>query len=268
MRPNAMPAYFFLHTTSGRAWPTDDPHRWLLDHRDDPLLAAARERLYLSPTERDRLIRVTLRRCGLVLLHVVSDERVVAHHWSGPIPDLRRWAKEHGFNRSGVQVVLLSVKNGKVVVHDDGLDLLVYGERADDGFPWPEFAVRYEQRQVEEPDDQDTTSAGTSFIWPGVPPGRLAWRVLKSIWVAEGVPCPNCDRPLLVTGLTWNRGMLSFRSARVVRHCLRCRRRFEVNEERPLVWLASVLGPELRPTSLTLWRPFVIAWSDPNPRLI
>lgn len=260
--------YFFLHISSGRSWPTDDPHRWLLDHRDDDLLAPARERLLATPEGTDRCLRVVLRRCGLALVRVVNALQVVVHHWSEPAPDLRSWVREHGFNRPDVQVVLVNVKNGQVVVHEDGLDLLVYGEPAGDTFSWPEYTAKYGRRWVEEGDDGTVAPAAwTNFAWPGAPHERLTWAVLKAVWGAESIPCSNCDVPLLVTSILWQRGMLSFRSAWVARHCVRCRRRFEFNEQNPLGWLSSVLGPELRPTYLALWRRFEIEWSDPNHRL-
>ena len=86
--------------------------------------------------------------------------------------------------------------------------------------------------------------------------------------MAESVPCPNCDLPLISTDFSWQRGMMSFRSARLVRHCLRCRRRFVAGEEKVLGWLAACLPPELRPAHLRLWRDFEIDWSaDSYPRL-
>jgi len=41
----------------------------------------------------------------------------------------------------------------------------------------------------------------------------------------------------------------------------RCRRRFEVPEDRPLAWLASVLPAPLRPTHLRLWEVIPIDWT-------
>jgi len=84
--------------------------------------------------------------------------------------------------------------------------------------------------------------------------------VLKSIWTAERVECPNCDVPLVIIGFDWRMGMMSFRPARIARLCLRCRRRFEVSEGRPLEWLASVLPAPFRPTHLQLWEVIPIDW--------
>ena len=83
-----MSAYYFLHCPSGRSWPTDDPHQWLLDHRDGEFLAAARERLLLSQAESERCVRAAIRRCGLALVQIVAENKIVARHWSDPAPDL------------------------------------------------------------------------------------------------------------------------------------------------------------------------------------
>ena len=257
-----MPTYYFLHVPSNRSWPTDGtPHQWLLDRRDDDLLAPARERLLTSPDDPEPCLRAVLRRCGLVLIRVVTESQVVVRYWSGPAPDVRAWAKQSGWNRPGVQVAFVREKAGKVVVYRDGQDVLLYGERIGPNFPWDIYAAKYERRGVEENDDSGATPASfTNFVWQGSPHERPGWRLLKSIWIAERVECPNCDVPLLLIGFDWRMGMLSFQSARVVRVCLRCRRRSVATEEEPLTWLAGLLPPPLRPVSLQLWQPIPIDW--------
>jgi hypothetical protein len=253
--------YYFLHVSSGRSWPTNDPHAWLLDNHDDPLLAAARERLVASPDDSDRCLRVALRRCGLALAHVVTENRLVIQHWTEP-PDLRVWAKKYKHTKSGIEVLFNSVKTGKIMLHPDGHDLLVYGVRVGEKFPWEEYTKKYEQRVVEEEDDAEVAPGSYSnFGWPGIPRGKLIWKVLKSIWANERVSCLNCDVPLMFTSINWNRGLLSFRSASLVRHCADCRRRFVVLLDEPLAWVAFVLPPSLRPTHLRQWRDFEINWS-------
>jgi len=256
--------YFYLHPTSGRSWLTDDPYRWLLDHRDDDLLAPARERLLLSADDPERCIRAALRRCGLALVRLINESMIAVRHWSEPVPDLRTWAKEFGWNRSDIGVSFESLKAGKVVVRQDTEDLLAFGERVGPDFPWPEYTARYERRHTDEPDDGEPAPVSfTNFTWEGTPPERLTWRVLKAIWTAEQVACPNCDVPLVLISFDWQKGMMSFRSARIVRHCLRCRRRFEDSEDRPLEWLVSVLPAPLRPTNLRLWAAIPIDWPRP-----
>ena len=158
--------------------------------------------------------------------------------------------------------MFVNLKNNKVVVHEDAADVLLYGLRVGDTFPLDEYAAKYGRRMIEETDDADAAPAAyTNFVWAGSPHERLTWRVLKSIWMTERIECPNCDMPLCMTSLTWNQGRLSFRPARLHRHCLRCRRRFDANEEKPLAWMASVLPPALRPTHLEQWRRFEIDWT-------
>ena len=267
-----MPSHYILHFPSGRSWPTDDPLQWLLDRRDGDLLALARERLTASPDDAERCLRVALRRCSLALVHVVSDVRVVVHHWTDPTPDLRASAKEHCLAPPGVGVSFVNVKTGHVVTHEDAQDVLRYGARVGPTFPWFEYMTRYDRRHAGGAGDHDAAPASfTNFGWPGVPEGRLNWRVLKAIWNAEGVPCPNCDRATTLTAFSWTQGPLSFRSARAVRHCLRCRRRFETDEGKPLEWLASVLPPDQRPTRVRQWRDSAIDWGRlgvRRPRLV
>ena len=256
-----MSAYFFLHCLSGRSWPTDDPHQWLLDHRDDELLAAARERLVDTPNDQGQCVREALRRHRLALVHVVSDVRIVVHHWAEPPPDMRVWAKQHGWNRRGIGIAFVNVKNDKIVYHEDGQDILLYGERGGPNFPWPVYEARYERRHADEPDDGGVAPASsTNFGWPTVTAGKITWRVLKSIWNAERIACLNCDQSLLLTSFSWHQ-MLSFRSARLARHCLGCRRRFDATEEKPLLWLASVLPPVLRPSRVAQWQTTEIDWN-------
>jgi hypothetical protein len=260
-----MPGFYFLHIASGQFWPTNDSHRWLLDSRDDALLAAARERLVLSADDPERCLRAALRRCGLVLVRVVSDSQIVVRYWSGHAPDLRAWAKDAGWNRPGVQVVVVEEKTGKIVTHEDGRNVLMHGEPVGPDFRWEMYELKHARRHDHEVDDHDIAPASaTNFVWANCPNGRLTWQVLKSIWNAEKVSCPNCDQPNVFLSFNWPKGMLSFRSARLVRHCFRCRRRFEVREEKPLVWLARVLPPAQRPTHLRLWAMIPINWLVPS----
>lgn len=257
-----MPAFYFLHIATARIWPTNDPHRWLLDRRDDDLLAAARERLAVSRDDPERCLRAVLRRCGLALVLVASDSQIVVRYWSGTAPDLRAWAKDAGWNRHGVQVVVAEEKNGRVVAYEDGRDVLMYGEPVGPEFPWEGYEAKYAKRLDREVDDDDHAPASvTNFGWEGAPHERLGWQVLKSIWNAEKVTCPNCDQPIVVVAFEWRKSMLSFRSARIARHCFRCRGRFAVAEEEPLAWLAMVLPPALRPTHVRLWAIIPLNWS-------
>jgi hypothetical protein len=253
--------YYFLHIASGQFWQTDDPHCWLLDHRDDDLLAPARERLVLSTDDPERCLRVAVRRCDLALVCVVTYSHIVVRHWGEPAPDMRTVAKKFGWNRSGIGVTFESLKSGKVIVHQDAEDLLVFGERVWSGFSWGVYEAKHERRHVDEPGDEDTAPAfPTNFVWANRPNG-LNWKVLKAAWNTERVECPNCDVPLILVAFEWQKGMLSFRSGKVVRHCFRCQRRFEVAEDRPHEWLASVLPAPLRPTHLRLWAKMPINWS-------
>jgi len=195
----------------------------------------------------------------LALVCLATDSQIVVQHWSDPAPDLRAWAKKFGWNRTGIRVVFENMKSGKVIVHQDGQDVLLHGESVGLTFPWVAYETKYERRLAEERDDHGTASA-TNFEWANCPHGTLTWQVLKTVWNADRAECPNCDLPLVLVAFEWRLGMLSFRSARIVRHCLRCRRRFEASEDRPLAWLASVLPAPLRPTHMRLWEVIAIDW--------
>jgi hypothetical protein len=154
------------------------------------------------------------------------------------------------------------VKIGSVAVHEDAEDILLYGVLVGPRFPWGVYTERYEQRMIEQANDQDAApSSATNFVWGNCPnERRITWRVLKSIWNAERDQCPNCDVSLVLLGFEWRIGMLSSRPGRSSRVCPRCRRRFDRVEETPLTWLASVLPPILRPTHLRLWDTVPINW--------
>ncbi len=188
----------------------------------------------------------------------------MVRHWGNPASGLKSFAKDHCLAQPGVGVSFVNAKTGHIVTHEDAQDVLRYGARVGPTFPWFEYTTEYDRRHAGGAGDQDAAPAScTNFGWPGVPEGRLNWLVLKAIWNAEGVPCPNCDTAMTLTAFSWPQGPFSFRSARVVRHCLRCRRRFETDEEKPLEWLASVLPPDQRPTRVRQWRDFEIDWGRP-----
>ena len=89
-----MSRYYFLFRDTGRSWQISDPVAWCLDHAGTPLLAPAADRLLESPDEPDRLIRVVLRRCGLVLVSITASNILVSY-WGEPAPDVRAFAKDH-----------------------------------------------------------------------------------------------------------------------------------------------------------------------------
>lgn len=262
-----MSRYFFVYAPTGYSWPVDDPVAWLLDHADNPFLERARERLVtLAREDADRILRLVTRRCRLVLIDLASPVAAVVHYWGKPAPDIRGFLKRHRLARPQVQVALANRKIESIVLQP-GSDFR-YGEPVKEPFPWEPYRTKYERRRVEEADD-DATAPGsfTNFGWPGVEEDKLPWRVLKALWRTEQVACPDCDGTMFMVWFSWHRGFLSFNSGKIGWSCFRCRTRTTSHEDEPLIWLAKVLEPALRPTHLQWHRPVRITWEGPKPRV-
>ncbi len=261
-----MSGFYFLHRESGEDRTVDDPAAWLIQNADEPGRERARQRVVLNPRDPERLIRVALRRCGLALVHLVCEVRVVVHCWGEP-PDLRPFFRRYGLARPAVQVAVRNVKTGKLVVQP-GSDYL-YGDPIGLGFPWGNWLERYAGRYTEWADDEEAARVSTTnFLWRHAGPSFIPWRVLKAIWGRDRVPCPNCDQTLTVVAVSWHQGPLSYRPGKVARLCSLCCRGFSSDLHDPLSWLAATLQHELRPVGLESWRNFGIDWAASPPRLV
>jgi hypothetical protein len=216
-------SFWFLHAPTGESWAVEDPVAWSLENAGQPVLERARERLVtLTAADRELIVRLVVRRCRLNLIEL-QPARVVIHHWGQQgQADLRPFFKKHSLAKQGVEVFLIDRKR-EVVAARPGDDFL-YGGRLPQDFPVDLYRRKWQRRGREEPDD-GTVAPGSwsSFLWEGVEPGLVAWRVLKGAWRKEdSPPCPNCDGPTTLTG--WGRvqcGMFHWRH--VLRHaCLGC----------------------------------------------
>ena len=223
------PAFFDLGT--GQCIAVPNPTAWCIANAHTPLLSRARERLELSDsdTEQDRVLRVVLRRCGLLLLERRGPSFLVIQFWkdqASVIDSLRPYFREHGLATPDVTVALINRKREQTDVVAG--DRFLYGSVVDDAFPWEEFRQKWESRHQLEADD-DQQSSGV-FCVRYATPYRMSWAALKQCWCQEEkVPlCANCNELLVVAGRR------PYGSA--WRVCLSCGRSFE---DWPGEWLAA-----------------------------
>jgi hypothetical protein len=238
----------FLHAITGDAFPATDPVGWCLKRARSPLLAAARERLLQCEgrTDRDRILNVVLRRCGLNLIEFLPG-RVTVSYWTQRA-DLHPLLRNRGLMRPDVQVVLVRRKTGHIVVQPG--DEFLRGERVVPSFPFALYRERWARRHERQPDDATAAPAsGSSYSWEGVAEKRVPWVVLKAVWRQDAAACPNCDVPLLVRSFDRRRtGWLSGTGSWAFRVCLACGRSFtESLGPDPWDWLLARLGPGLLP---------------------
>jgi hypothetical protein len=257
-------SFWFLHVATGEAWAVDDPVAWSLANARQPVLERARARLVtLDAADPQRVIRLIVRRCRLNLLEL-HPERVVVHHWGQQgRADLRQFFKQHGLARKSVQVALTDRKRELTTVQT-GADFL-FGERLADNFPVEAYEEKWRRRATEEPDDWTPAPCSDSnYCWEGVEQRRVPWRVLKSAWRHEdALPCPNCDRPTLLTSFGYFACGFYKRGPTVVRVCPPCGSRFEDRSPwgGPEWLLANLDGPLLPTADLTFGHP--VKWTLP-----
>jgi hypothetical protein len=257
-------SFWFLHAPTGQAWAVDDPVAWALEHARRSVLERARARLVtLDAADPQRAIRLVVRRCKLNLLEL-RPGRVVVHHWGQQgIADLRPFFKQHGLAREGVQVALIDRKRELTTVQT-GADFL-FGERLAESFPVGVYLEKWRRRATEEPDDWTPAPCSDSnYRWEGVEQRRVPWRVLKSAWRHEdALPCPNCDRPTLLTAFGYFACGFYKRAPAVVRICPLCRSQFVDHSpwDGPEWLRANLDGPLLPSADLLFGHP--VKWTLP-----
>jgi hypothetical protein len=105
----------------------------------------------LTAADRERVIRLVVRRCRLNLVEL-RPGRVVVHHWGQQgQAALRPFFKKHSLAKQGVEVFLIDRKR-EVVTARPGDDFL-YGERLAPSWLWKAYRTKWQRRAVEEPDD-------------------------------------------------------------------------------------------------------------------
>jgi hypothetical protein len=233
----------------------DDPVAWALANKHRPILERARQRLVtLDGTDREQVIRLVTRLCGLNLLEI-RPRRVVVHHW-GPQGqgDLRPFFKKHALAQKGVRVLLIDRKRETTTVRTCA-DFL-FGQPLPPTWPWEAYQTKWQRRAVEEPDDWTAAPCTWSgYAWEGIEPNRIPWAALKSAWRrTTPMVCPNCDQPTLLSnfGLPWS-GMFNRRTL-FVYACWRCRRSFEDDSVGGVgKWVVNKLEAEVWPDYDMVW---------------
>lgn len=263
-----MSRFFFLYAPTGYSWQVDDPVTWLLEHADNPFLGRTGSRLVLSPDDPDRILRVVLRRCSLVLIHVICEAQVVVHHWGQPAPDIRDFLKLHGLARPEVQITLINKKNEQIVIQP-GSDFL-HGQPVKMNFPWQEFEAKWQYRLEHEPDDWDV-APGTwgTLSWERATSERMIpWTALKSAWRHDQArPCPNCDTPLMVLRFLWVLPIMFSGIRTITRGCFWCHQEFEEWLEQDFWgWLVKTLDQDMLPTHLHATRKLDLRLRYPSPQ--
>jgi hypothetical protein len=259
-------SFWFLHAATGESWPVEDPVVWSLKNAGQPVLERARERLLtLTPADRERIVRLVVRRCQLNLIEI-QPERVVVHHWGQQgQADLRPFFKQHGLAMKRVQVALIDRKRETTTVQA-GADFL-YGHPLAPLWPWKVYWRKWRRRAVEERDDWTAAPhTWSGYGWEGVEPNRIPWAALKSAWRRTArMLCPNCDEPTTLTNFGLPQCGMFNREARFVHACRQCRRlfqdysidRFDVGK-----WMVSNLDAEVLPDFI-VWMGKPVKWEPP-----
>src|SRR5262249_3139105 len=138
-------SFWFLHASTGESWAVEDPVVWSLGNAGQPVLERARERLLtLDAADRERIVRLVVRRCRLNLIEI-QPQRVVIHHWGRPgQADLLPFFKQHSLAKQGVEVCLIDRKR-EVVTARPGDDFL-YGGRLSPDFPVGLYRRKWQRR--------------------------------------------------------------------------------------------------------------------------
>jgi hypothetical protein len=256
---------FFLLAPTGESWEVADPIQWCLENAHEPILEHGRERLLtLTAADRQRIVRLVVRRCRLNLIEI-QRERVIVHHWGQQgRGDLRSFFRKHSLAKQGVEVFLIDRKREVIAVRPG--DDFLFGKRLPQGFPLGLYRQKWQRRGQEEPDD-GTAAPGSwsSFVWEGVEPGLIPWAVLKAAWRTENPPpCPNCDRPATLAGFGRALcGMFNWRP-RFVRFCPVCRRQSEDASPPNLdSWVLAYLDKRTLPGFQRVWGR-VVKWQPPG----
>ena len=247
-------AYWFVQIDTGNAWPVTNPVRWSLENANQPVLSRATEGLLkLTASDRERIIRLVVRRCRLNLIELNPGHVLVQHWGQQGQADLRPFFKAHHLTRRDVEVVVFDRKN-EIQRVQSGDDFL-FGDRLSRDWPLDLYRRKWNGRHKHESDD-DSASPGSpsGYAWIGVENNRIPWAALKSAWRRKTAShCLNCDQPTILTyfGNPWV-GMFN-RRPHIVHACLKCQRSFEEPVKNMEEWMAMTLDVEDLPDFVMMW---------------
>jgi hypothetical protein len=102
--------FHLIRTDTLASWSVTDPVEWSFRNADQPIPARAADRLGKLTNEDDqRVIRLVVRRCGLNLVEIKSNQ-VTVHYWSDQLADLRPFFKASELASPDVQATLINRK--------------------------------------------------------------------------------------------------------------------------------------------------------------
>jgi len=248
------PTFHFIQTTTLNSWTIANPTQWCLDHQHDPLLERAKDRLStLTSEDSDRIIRLVVRRCGLNLVQIETNQ-VTVHHWSKQHADLRPFFKTNGFTRPEVQITLLA-RRDETITHKTGDDFL-YGTKIAKEFPIELFTSKWSNRFLNESDDQQASpSTNSGLAWEGLEDGEIPWAALKSAWKrSQSASCLNCDQPPILVQFGLKQVGMFNRSPNFLRVCPKCNQSFiDETITNCRGWMKANLDADVYPKFEIVW---------------
>lgn len=240
--------FHLIQTDTLTSWSVTDPIEWSLQNADQPILARAADRLgKLTKEDDQRIVRVVVRRCGLNLVEIESNE-VTAHYWSDQLADLRPFFKSSGLARPDVRVTLVNRKT-EVTAHKTG-DEFRFGQRVAQDFPIEQITSKWQNRFVDQPDDHQAVPRSRSgYAWEGVEYGEIPWAAMKSAWRRmQPNTCLNCDQPNILVNFGLPRVSFFRPVPRFISVCVKCQRSFDDDSITDVGgWMEANLEAEIRP---------------------
>ncbi len=237
-----------IQTETLTSWSVTDPVEWSLQNADQPILARAADRLgKLTKEDDQRIVRLVVRRCGLNLVEIKSNQ-VTVHYWSDQLADLRPFFKSSGLASPDVQVTLVNRKT-EATAHKTG-DEFRFGKRVAQDFPMEQFTSKWLNRFLVKSDDhQAVPGSNSGFAWDGLEDGEIPWAAMKSAWRRmQPIICLNCDQPNILVNFGLPRVSFFRHAPRFISVCPTCQRSFL---DDPITdvggWMEANLDEDVRP---------------------
>jgi len=240
--------FHLIQTDTLNSWSVTDPVEWSLQNVDQPILARAADRLgKLTNQDDQRIVRLVVRRCGLNLVEIQSNQ-VTVHYWSDQLADLRPFFKASGLASPEVRVALVNRKT-EVIAHKTG-DEFRFGQRVAQDFPIEQITSKWQNRLVNQPDDDQAVPMSRSgYAWDGVEYGEIPWAAIKSAWRRmQPIICLNCDQPNILVNFGLPRVSFFRHAPRFISVCAKCQRSFLDDSITDVGgWMEANLDEDVRP---------------------
>ncbi len=240
--------FHLIQTDTLNSWSVTNPVEWSLQNADQPILARAADRLGKLTNEDDqRIVRLVVRRCGLNLVEIQSNQ-VTVHYWSDQLADLRPFFKSSGLASPEVRVTLVNRKT-EVTAHKTG-DEFRFGQLVAQDFPIEQFTSKWHHRFVDQPDDhQAVPGSNSGYAWDGFEYGEIPWAAMKSAWRRmQPNTCLNCDQPTILVSFGSPRVGFFRPEPRFISVCVKCQRSFLDDSITDVGgWMEANLDEEVRP---------------------